>query len=249
VLLAPALAGQAPENRPALTPARRQPRSGIGKAAQPPVYRRYRISFAKQGDARFMSHRQVMDTIERALRCMRAPVRFTEGFNPHIRLSMGPALATGHEGLAEVFDIDCTAPLRRHVLEAANQLLPAGLELYEARDLLPAAPSIGKLVAAARYRLEPRHDQPWPEDPQSLPQQYREAVLSWMVLPDGSLRLELNLREQEGPVGSIKEMLLALGVAKQDVPVVRVVRELLLLRPARARSPKPRPASGRAGKR
>ena len=62
--------------------------------------------FEKLGDARYLSHRNVMDVLERALRAARVPVRYTEGFNPHIRLSMGPALPLGSESRHELFDLD-----------------------------------------------------------------------------------------------------------------------------------------------
>jgi radical SAM family uncharacterized protein/radical SAM-linked protein len=230
----------APASLPAASQGEAQTRSQMDKPrrplpAQPAVYRRYRISFAKRGDARFLSHRQVMDTIERALRSARAPVRFTEGYNPHIRLSMGPAMATGHEGLAEVFDVDCTAPLRSYTLAAANQYLPEGLKLLDARDLLPAAPSLGKMVAAARYRLAPHSDLAWPEGAESLPAELRDGVLAWTLLEDGSLRIELNLRQQQGPTPTVKQVLLALSIDEQEVPVLHVIRELLVLRPPNKR--------------
>ncbi len=202
-----------PPSRPALT--------------QPPVYRRYRITFGKHGDARFLSHRLLMDALERALRAAHLPVRYTEGFNPHVRLSMGGALAVGQEGLAEAFDVDCTAPLRPTHLEAVNRLLPDGVELYDAVALLPGAPSLGKLVAAARYRVGP-WSRPWPD---SCPAAVEDGVRLWEILPDSSLRIELNLRAKEGPTPTVKDLLAALGVDEGEAPLVRVTRERMTLRP------------------
>jgi hypothetical protein len=197
---------------------------------QPPVYRRYRFLYAKRGDARFLSHRMVMDALERALRGAGVPVRYTEGYNPHIRLSMGPALPLGTEGLAESFDVDCTAALGRRHVAAVNALLPEGLEILEATPLLPGAPSLGKLADAARYRIAPRSGTPWPPSPDGLPAEIREAVTSWQVAEDGTLRLEMALRLDGGPGPSLKALLTALGVPGEEVPLVRVVRETVLLR-------------------
>src|SRR4030095_3037509 len=58
---------------------------------------RHRVTFSKTGDARFLSHRNTMDVLERAIRAAGLPARYSEGFNPHMRLSMGPALALGLE--------------------------------------------------------------------------------------------------------------------------------------------------------
>ncbi len=195
---------------------------------QPPVYRRYRVSFQKTGDARFLSHRQVMDALERALRGARVPVRFTEGFNPHVRLSMGPALPVGHEGLAEAFDIDCVAPFTEHHLERANRLLPRGLELREVRPLLAGAPSLGKLAAAARYRITVP-SAALPPSPDGLPDDIRGGVAAWEALAPDTLRVELNLRREEAPAPSPKAVLAALGLPPETVANARVVRERVIL--------------------
>ena len=199
--------------------------------AQPHVHRRYRFTFTKLGDARYLSHRQVMDALERALRAARVPVHYTEGYNPHIRLSMGPALGVGHEGEAELFDVDCTSQLRKQHVTAVNRLLPRGLEVTDVKPLLQGAPSLGKLVAASRFRLGPLPGRQWPETQAGLDPDVREAILRWTVLSDGSLSVDLNARQQAGPVTSVKQVLLGLDVAEADVGRVRVYRELLVLRP------------------
>jgi len=86
---------------------------------QPDRVARVRFTFAKFGDARFLSHRNVMDLLERALRAAAVPVRYTEGYNPHIRLSMGPALPLGAEALAEMFDVECHGDVEAGNVKAA----------------------------------------------------------------------------------------------------------------------------------
>ena len=204
------------------TPPRPEPRP------QPPVHRRYRFTFAKSGDARYLSHRQVMDAFERVLRAAELPVHYTEGFNPHIRLSMGPALGVGHAGLAEVFDVDCTAPIRPGHLAAVNHLLPKGLEVSDARPLMTGAPSLGKMVAEARYRLRWRDGREWPAAP---PEAVRDAVTRWEDRGDGLLAVDLNQRDSAGPVASVKQLLAALELAPATATGLDITRERLVLRP------------------
>jgi radical SAM-linked protein len=197
---------------------------------QPPVYRRYRFVFTKTGDARWLSHRQLMDALERMIRAAGLPVRYTEGFNPHIRLSMGPALPVGYEGRAEYFDVDCTAPLRKQHLDRANAVLPEGIEILDARPLLPGAPKLGRSVAAARYRIGSIADiDPWPESEAVLSDEMRAGVRRWQRLDDGGLLVDLNARQQEGPQISAKKLMLALGVTEEQVLRVPVTREMLIL--------------------
>jgi len=201
---------------------------------QQPVHRRYRFIFSKTGDARFLSHRQVMDAFERVLRAAGLPVHYTEGFNPHIRLSMGPALALGHEGTAEIFDVDCTAPITDAHRKRANSLLPEGIAITDARALLPGAPSLGRLLDAAVYRIAPPVDgSVWPDSPENLEEELRTAVRSWRLLDDGCLSIEVNARQQSGPTPSVKKLLVGLGLTEEAAARTRAIRERLVLKPRR----------------
>ena len=199
--------------------------------SQPPIHKKVRFTFEKTGDSRFLSHRQTMDALERALRGAQAPVRFTEGFNPHVRLSMGPALSLGHEALAEVFDVDCTAAIRRRLVDRVNRLLPAGLQITNTQELLPGAPSLGKLIARARYRVAPRPAEPWPVDASALPEKIRAGITAWSVSEDGTLQLEVNLRGDDGPTTSLRKIWAALNIAEDDTRLLRVQRTRLVLLP------------------
>jgi radical SAM-linked protein len=211
---------------------RPEPRTppAVKEKPQPPIHRRYRFVFSKGGDARWLSHRQLMDALERMVRAAQLPVRFTEGYNPHIRLSMGPALPVGYEGQAEIFDVDCTAPLRPQHLQRANALLPEGVEILDARPLLPGVPKLGRVVAAARYRIASTDDiGPWPETEAELSKEIQDGVRRWQILESGDLMVELNARQEDGPQLSVKKLLLALGVAESRVARVPVTREMLIL--------------------
>ncbi len=210
---------------PHTRPERDRPGGGVS-----PPSRRHRFTFAKTGDARFLSHRLLMDALARALRGAGLPVKYTEGFNPHIRLSMGPALPLGYEGLAETFDVDCTAPVRPHHLDRVNRLLPEGLRVLDVNPLLAGAPSLGKLAASALYRIVPPADREWPRERPELPGEIAGGILAWTVLPGGTLRVELNLRQSEGPTPTVKQLLAALGVPEEEIPLVRVTRETVRLR-------------------
>ena len=199
---------------------------------QAPVHRRHRFTFTKHGDARYLSHRQVMDALERALRAGRVPVRYTEGYNPHIRLSMGPALGVGHEGDAELFDVDCTATVRREHVAATNRLLPIGVEITDVTPLLDGAPSLGKMISASRYRVAPVDGVPWQDEPTAVDGATAQAILRWQVCGDGSLVVDLNARQTAGPVSGIRQLLTELGLGADEIGALKVRRERLILSPA-----------------
>jgi len=188
---------------------------------QPPRAARYRFTFQKLGDARFLSHRNVMDLLERALRAAAIPVRYTEGYNPHIRLSMGPALALGVEALAEAFAVEGHDTVIASMLERADQVLPPGLALLSAERLPDGARSLGKSIAAYRYRLLGSSALPaWPAAaPKAV-----AGILEWRL--DGpDLVVIVNARQADGPTPGIKSLLTCAGVPEEQVRLVRVVRE------------------------
>src|SRR5262249_57668281 len=59
---------------PDLAPARTRP-------APPTAVFRYRVTFEKTADARFLSHRNTMDVFERAIRASGLPTRYSDGFH------------------------------------------------------------------------------------------------------------------------------------------------------------------------
>ena len=197
---------------------------------------RHRVTFQKIGDARFLSHRNTMDAFERAIRAAGLPARYTEGFNPHMRLSMGPALALGLESLDEVFDVDANGPFGPAAAELINTKLPPGLSVRDVRGLLPAEPALSKAIKGARYAV--RLDSPEQIDRagEALANGWREAVPALRSLsvdggPEGTrLRFEVNLDQSAGPTATAKKVLeTLLAIPPEAQASLSITREATLL--------------------
>ncbi|MDZ7860859.1 MAG: TIGR03960 family B12-binding radical SAM protein [Candidatus Krumholzibacteriota bacterium] len=89
---------------------------------------RYRFIFSKTGKARFISHREIVDVIRRAVRRTGLPVNLSKGFHPQIKLSIAPPLSVGMEGENEFFDIELKDRMDISP-EVFHQLLPPGIEV------------------------------------------------------------------------------------------------------------------------
>src|SRR6201991_3863955 len=81
-----------------------------GEAANPapPTVQRVRLRFAKRGRLRFLSHRDLARSFERAGRRAGIPVSHSHGFSPHPRLSWIGAAPTGAASEAEYVEIGLT---------------------------------------------------------------------------------------------------------------------------------------------
>jgi radical SAM-linked protein len=106
-----------------------------GEAANPapPTVQRVRLRFAKRGRLRFLSHRDVARSFERAVRRAGVPVAHSHGFSPHPRLSWIGAAPTGTASEAEYVEIGLTEPVDPAALVAAlDAALPDGLDVLAA---------------------------------------------------------------------------------------------------------------------
>ncbi len=136
--------------RPIIDP-RRRPFAGefdwYGAGGEAPVFR-YRFVYERGGLARYLTHLEVLRLVQRALRRTGWPLRFSEGFHPHPRLSMGPSLPVGTEGAGEFFDIELRAPTDC-ALDLINRCLPQGIVVLDHAG--PFARRAGKLPQRVRY--------------------------------------------------------------------------------------------------
>lgn len=91
---------------------------------------RYRISYAKKGPARFMSHLNMVRTFERSLRRAGLPVALSQGFNPHAKFSFGFPLPVGVTGLEEYMDVELFENIAAGAVAGSlNNNMPAGFEV------------------------------------------------------------------------------------------------------------------------
>jgi len=94
---------------------------------------RVRIKYRKGEEVKFLSHRDLMRAIERAIRRAGLPIAYSQGFNPHMKISWGRALKVGQASEDEFAVLQFEKFVKpREVLEKLNQTLPRGLEILEA---------------------------------------------------------------------------------------------------------------------
>ena len=200
-----------------------------------PVFR-HRVTFAKSGDARFLSHRNTMDVLERAIRAAGLPARYSEGFNPHMKLSMGPALPLGLESRHEVFDVEGVDRFPSDAAEAIAARLPAGLSVSDVRCLDPQEPALSKSVKSARYLVRLASAEQVDRASEAISNGWREAVpalRSLALLADGdgaSLSFEVNLDQSAGETSTPKKVLEALlAIPPEAQATLSVTREATVL--------------------
>jgi radical SAM-linked protein len=116
---------------------------------------RLRVRFTKTGKIRFVSHRDVARLFERALRILRLPVAYSEGFSPRPKLSFGLALSVGHESDAEYLDVEVTElPDIENLADRLTAALPDGLTVETVIELPPGSVSLQQAITSCTWRIE-----------------------------------------------------------------------------------------------
>ncbi|MEW6447707.1 MAG: TIGR03936 family radical SAM-associated protein [Bacillota bacterium] len=118
---------------------------------------RYRITFRKEGPARWIGHLDLMRALERAFRRAGLPLSYTEGFNPRPRFVFGLPLPVGVVGKKELADVYLRVPANPEGIKARlSPVLPEGLGLEAVKRIPRDAPNLMAAVGMASYRAEGR---------------------------------------------------------------------------------------------
>ena len=125
---------------------------------------RIRVRFAKTGKVRWTSHRDVARAWERAVRRVRLPIAYSQGFSPHPKVHFGLALSTGHESLAEFIDIDLVddaeAPELHDLPERLSAALPVGIDVTSVAEIPTTSDSLQQAVTSCEWSVEVRDADP-----------------------------------------------------------------------------------------
>lgn len=127
-------------------------------SAQEGLPRRLRIVFRKGEAVKYISHLDLLRAWERLLRRARLPLAYTQGFNPHPRITIAMPLAVGCIGENEVLDVLLTieeeeADLKRTVLEALAPVMPPGLSVVSVQEVPRRDPALTTQFTHALYRM------------------------------------------------------------------------------------------------
>jgi radical SAM family uncharacterized protein/radical SAM-linked protein len=174
---------------------------------------RYRLTYAKLEEGRWLGHLEMVASLYRSLRRSGLPLSFSSGFHPLPRVSFYDALPVGVESLAETMDVELAGRVPEDKLVSSlNRVLPPGLKVLEARRLtrrldppgrqgaiyqvesrVPAfaAQAAGDFLAQAEFMVTRRR--PRKEHRLDL----RGLVAGLTVLDDSHLEMHLRRREKD----------------------------------------------------
>lgn len=95
-----------------------------------------RLKFTKTGRAVYISHLDLMRTMQRVFSRAGVQLKYSEGFNPHAKISIILPLTVGTRSLCEYMDFSLAADEDLKALPSRlNPFMPEGIEALEAYEV------------------------------------------------------------------------------------------------------------------
>lgn len=172
-----------------------------------------RMRFAKEGRAKYISHLDLMHTMQRAMARCQMPLWFTEGFNQHAYVSVALPLSTGYSGEYEFLDFNLLSEnVPINAVEALNAVFPEGLRAIEIYPLADGGMQL-RDIAWSKYRIT------W-SFADGVPADFTENVNKLFAQPT----VEIVKRSKRGEkTVNMRELMNGFALTEQDGQVIAEV--------------------------
>ncbi len=113
-----------------------------------------RYQFKRSTPLRFLSHLDQQRLFQRAFRRANLPVEYSQGFNPHPKMSFALAMSVGLTSDCEYGEVIVSEDIdEKTFINRINQALPTGLEVVTARICESGVESLSASLRQSVYRL------------------------------------------------------------------------------------------------
>ena len=204
---------------------------------------RLRIRFGRGEEIKFVSHLDIMRLWDRAFHRAHIPLAYSEGFNPHPKMSLAAPLAVGLTSEAELMDVFVARTVTPHWFTSAlTQQLPPGITILGVFQAALTLPSLQSQVRYADYRVQLDADEAKDTEKavsallamERLPWQHRRDTgqrsydlralisdLRVVSITESGCTLEMKLRCDSGGSGRPEQVVLALGFTQHPLSIHR----------------------------
>jgi radical SAM family uncharacterized protein/radical SAM-linked protein len=119
---------------------------------------RYEMFYSKDGTARFLSHRDIVNHLQRAFRRAGIEPSFSSGFHPKMLISYAPALALGMKGKAECLEFRSPYEFEeKPFVRRVNRFVREGIRIRRLRRLAEAERPLSERLTGMVFSLDLRN--------------------------------------------------------------------------------------------
>lgn len=202
---------------------------------------RVRVCYSKTGNLRFVGHLDTQRLFERALRRARLPLRYTQGFNKHIRLNLASALPLGFISSSEMLDFWLDESMdEQEIRQKLQDALPVDIRIIELGYIDNSLPSLQGSLISSDYKITLPEEETGEVFQQKLAQllaqpeipvtrrektlDYKPLILEHSLQAVSSDNTIVNLKLSSTPGGNARpdDLLEILGIDPADCVIERV---------------------------
>ena len=141
---------------------------------------RLRIRFKRGEEIKYISHLDLIRLWQRALNRAGVAIAYSEGFNPHPRMSLAAPLALGVTSEAELMDIVLSKWSSPHTFTSSvSRQLPQGIEISQVYNTALTMPSLQSQVRFAEYNVTVETDKSREAIESALNELLAKDILPW----------------------------------------------------------------------
>lgn len=113
---------------------------------------RLAIKFKRIGMSKYISHLDMQRLFARMCKRAGLPVKYSNGFNPHINMSFASALSVGMETYGDYLEVALENPVdMEETLNVLNREAPEGIYIEKCGELPEGTPKLMAAVDSAEY--------------------------------------------------------------------------------------------------
>ena len=92
----------------------------------------YRVKYTKGDSVKYISHLDFLRSVNRSFKRGKIPVKYSNGFNPHVLLNIALPCPVGVSSVCELLDIELYEKMEpKEIKERLSKALPAGIEALD----------------------------------------------------------------------------------------------------------------------
>ncbi len=115
---------------------------------------KYIMKFTKLNNIKFISHLDLVKVFERGFRRSDIKLAYSQGFNPHPKMSIAHPLSLGYSSVGEYIEVETIKEFpAEHLSQTMNNSLPDGLEILEVMKIEGKIDAIASIVRFAAYEV------------------------------------------------------------------------------------------------
>lgn len=114
-----------------------------------------RIKYAKGNEIKYISHLDFQRSFHRLLNRAGIDVAFSQGFNPHLKVSYAMAMSVGMTSEGEYLDVELATPIEAKKLKSLlNEQAPKGLEILAVKIFEEPVKSLASIITEGIFKVE-----------------------------------------------------------------------------------------------